>query len=96
MMSQDKVITILLVILLITTAIGMVYTKHKNRKLFIELQSLQLERDDMNTEWGKLQLEQATWGAHGRIEQFARKKLRMDLPGSGEVIMVMTKKGEKK
>jgi len=48
------------------SALGVVYSKYQNRKLFIELQALQTRRDEMSVEWGRLQLEQSTWAAHGR------------------------------
>ncbi len=91
-MSLQRVIFVLLIMSVLGSAFGMVYAKHQNRKLFVQLQVLQSERDDMNTEWGKLQLEQATWGTHGRIERFAREKLRMDVPSAGEVTMVIGKR----
>lgn len=95
-MPLKRAIFALLTMSVLGSAIGMVYAKHQNRKLFVQLQTLQSERDDMNTEWGKLQLEQATWGAHGRVESFARNKLRMDVPAAGEVTMIMSKRGGSK
>lgn len=95
-MGLQRVIFVLLVMSVLGSSIGMVYAKHQNRKLFVQLQTLQLERDDMNTEWGKLQLEQATWGTHGRVERFAREKLHMDVPSAGEVTMVISKGGKSK
>ncbi|OOZ41852.1 cell division protein FtsL [Solemya pervernicosa gill symbiont] len=73
---------------LFVSAIGVVYAKHETRKLFIELRSLQSERDVMDTEWGQLQLEQSTWSTHGRIERAAREKLGMKIPDTSEVVIV--------
>jgi cell division protein FtsL len=95
-MPLQRVIFVLLIMSVLGSAIGMVYAKHQNRKLFVQLQTLQSDRDDMNTEWGKLQLEQATWGTHGRVERFARNKLRMDVPTAGEVTMIISKRGGSK
>jgi cell division protein FtsL len=53
------------------------------------LQGLEQQRDAMNEEWGQLQLEQATWGTHSRIEDVARRKLGMTVPPA-EAIMVIT------
>jgi cell division protein FtsL len=65
---------------LAATAIGVVFTKHEARDLFIELQGLNGERDALEVEWGQLKLEQSAWATHGRVEQTARVDLRMVIP----------------
>lgn len=78
----------LLAAAVITTAVGVVYAKHLNRKLFVELQNLQTQRDNMNIEWGQLQLEQGAWATHSRIEQAARTRLDMRQPAAETVKIV--------
>jgi cell division protein FtsL len=70
------------------TALGAVYSKHHSRKLYIGLHALQQARDDLNVDWGRLQLEQSTWATHTRIEEVAREKLHMILPISGGTVIV--------
>ncbi|WP_127478905.1 cell division protein FtsL [Sulfurivermis fontis] len=70
------------------TALGVVYTQHQARKSFVELQALQAIRDELNIEWGRLQLEQSTWATHGRIEMIARDKLEMMIPPPDAVVLV--------
>lgn len=70
------------------TALGVVYTQHQARKFFVELQALQAIRDELNIEWGRLQLEQSTWATHGRIEAIARDKLEMMIPPPAAVVLV--------
>lgn len=72
----------------IASSVLLVYSKHESRKLFAELQRLQQEQDQMNIEWGRLQLEQSAWSTHGRIERLAQKKLGMHIPPSDEVMML--------
>jgi len=79
--------TILFVVVMVT-AIGLVYSKHKTRKLFVELQQLNKEVIGLNTEWGQLQLEQSAWSDHGRIEQIARKRLGMVIPEAEQVAFI--------
>lgn len=67
----------ILTLLVIISALSVVYVKHENRKHFVELQGLYKERDEMNIEWGQLQLEQSTWATHSRIEGVARERLGM-------------------
>ncbi len=67
----------LLLMLVVFSALAVVYSKHQSRKLFVELNSLQKTRDAMEVEWGQLQLEQSAWATSGRIEELARERLNM-------------------
>jgi len=77
-----------LLILVLVSALGVVFTKHQNRKLFAEWVALQKQADAMEVEWGRLQLEQSTWATHGRIEKIARQRLGMRNVDYDKVIMV--------
>jgi cell division protein FtsL len=74
-----------LVIATVATAMSAAYAKHQSRKLFIELQSLEAQRDAMNVEWGQLQLEQSTHTTHGKVEEAARERLGMHIPEPQQV-----------
>lgn len=77
-----------LAVLVFTSALAVVFSTHSSRKLFVEMEELQKVRDDLNAEWGRLQLEQSTWATHGRIEQVASDKLDMVIPSPGSVVIV--------
>ncbi len=81
-------IATLLFVAVMATAIGLVYSKHQTRKLFVELQQLNKEVVSLNTEWGRLQLEQSAWSDHGRIEQIARERLGMVTPQAEQVAFI--------
>ena len=88
-MSGRVLFIMILLIVTFVSAISVVYIKHYNRKLFVELQQLEKQRDDMEVEWGKLQLEQNTWATHARIERVAKQKLQMITPDtSSDVIYI--------
>ncbi len=71
-------VNVLVVLLaVVATAVGIVYSKHQGRELFIELQQLGYERDRMDVEWGQLQLEQSTLTTQGKVERAARDQLGM-------------------
>jgi cell division protein FtsL len=70
------------------SSLGVVYAKHEARTRFYELQKLTQRRDDLEIEWGQLQLEQSTWATHGRVEQVARDDLRMTIPQAGDLRLV--------
>lgn len=83
-----RVVNIALVALVMVSALGVVHAKHRNRMLYVELRDVQTARDDLNVDWGRLQLEQSTWATHSRVEAVARKKLSMRNINYGEVIIV--------
>lgn len=70
------------------SAAAVVNAKHRARTLFVELERLSAERDRLNIEWGRLQLEQSAWSAHGFVEQVAGRKLHMTTPQATEVKIV--------
>lgn len=76
-MSARPFNLLLMLLLVVVTAIAIVYSKHSGRELFIELQALAYERDAMDVEWGQLQLEQSTLTTQGQVERDARDKLGM-------------------
>ena len=67
---------------------ALIYTKHESRKLFIELEGLTHERDELNIEWGQLQIEQSTWATHARIERVATGDLSLVRPVSTEIYVI--------
>ncbi len=76
-----KVLGVLILLLLLaavlTTAIGVVWTRHESRVLFVSLTGLQDQRDSLNIEYGRLELEQATYAEPRRIDDEARQQLGM-------------------
>lgn len=87
-MRSAWIINAVLVIALLVSALAVVYSVHRNRTLFAQLQQLGKQRDTLNITWGKLQLEESTWATHARIQQQARKKLNMHLPQKVERVVV--------
>lgn len=79
---------VLLLAATIASAIAVVQAKHRHRLAFVELSRLEAERDELNIEFGRLQLEQATWAETSRVEQLARDRLGMVFPTSEQVRVV--------
>lgn len=67
------------------SALEVVSTRYQSRLLVVRLQELQIQRDELEREWGQLLLEQGTWNTHGRIEELARSKLNMTIPDVTEL-----------
>lgn len=78
----------ILVVATVSSAIGIVFARHEARRLFIDLQQLDAKRDELNIEWGRLQIEHSTWANPGRIEQIARERLMMADPDPASVVIV--------
>ncbi len=85
---MGRLVTVVVALLLFSSSLGVVFSTHQARRLFVELQGLQKVRDELNTQWGRLQLEQSTWATHGRIETIANNKLDMVIPPPGAVVIV--------
>jgi cell division protein FtsL len=79
---------VLLTVLVLISSLQVVITRHDSRKLFVELQALEAERDLLLEDWGRLQIEQATWATHGRIESKARGELDMVSPDGRRTVVV--------
>ena len=85
---MSRFLIAVLLVASIATAIGVVYARHLHRLLFVELSRLEKARDELNIEFGRLQLEQATVAESNRIDQVARMRLGMKFPEVGDVVVV--------
>lgn len=70
------------------SAAGAVYCKYRARHLFIQLEQLSTQRDDLDIQWGQLQLEQSAWSTHAFVESVAGKKLHMSMPAPKDIVVV--------
>ncbi|HLU13673.1 MAG TPA: cell division protein FtsL [Arenimonas sp.] len=80
--------TVVLVVAVLASALGVVWARHQHRQAYIALSSLERERDELNIEFGRLQLEQATWSEANRIEQVAGTRLGMRFPTDDDIVVV--------
>jgi cell division protein FtsL len=85
---QQTFIVVILFFAVMASAILLVYSRHETRKKFVELGQLHKQMAALDTEWGRLQLEQSAWSGHSRIEQIARTRLNMVLPKPGSVVFI--------
>ena len=70
------------------TAVGVVFARQQHRQAYVELTRLERERDEINMEFSRLQLEQATWSETNRIEQVATEKLGMKSPEGADMVVI--------
>ncbi|MGH8623399.1 MAG: cell division protein FtsL [Burkholderiales bacterium] len=69
-------------------ALALVTSQHQARKLYVELQKEQELAQQLEVEWGQLQLEASTWATHARIEKLATRALGMRVPPPSRVRVV--------
>jgi len=79
---------VVLVLSVVGTAVGVVHARQQHRLAYIELSRLQAERDELDIEFSRLQLEQATWSEPNRIEQVATERLGMQFPEAADVVVL--------
>ena len=83
-----RIVVFVLILANVGTAIGVVYARHEHRQLFVAFKRLERERDELNIDFGRLQLEQATWAESNRIDQVARDRLGMKFPEGAETVVI--------
>ena len=88
-MSMPRTLMVLLVALLwgavLASAAGAIYSKYRARELFVELEHLNAGRDELDAEWGRLQLEQSAWSTYAFVERVASERLHMTIPDSRDI-----------
>lgn len=72
----------------VASGIGVVYVKYLTRERFVELQALRAERDRIDIEWGRLQIEEAALTSQVRMAEQARKRLAMRMPVLDDVLLL--------
>lgn len=77
-----------LVLANVATALILVRDRHEHRLQFIALSNLEKARDELNIEFGRLQLEQATWAESNRVDQVARTRLGMLFPRTEDIVVL--------
>jgi cell division protein FtsL len=70
------------------SAAAAVYLKHRSREMFVELERLDTRRDNLDIEWGQLQLEQSAWSTHAFVERVASAKLHMAMPPPKDIEII--------
>ncbi len=88
MSRQPFLLVFVFAVVCVLSSMALVYTKHESRKLFVELEALSRVSDELNIEWGQLQIEQSTWATHARIEQVATDDLSLARPATSDIYVI--------
>ena len=84
-----KLITyVILLVLVFISAMMVVFQVFEYRHDYREMSSFMRERDDLNAEWGRLLIEQQTFGATAQIGTRAVTQLRMYSPPAAQTVVI--------
>ena len=87
-MKGQVLLMAVLIVAALGSGLGVVHTQHVNRRLFIEWQKLQAERDSLEVEWELLRLEQSTLVTDAAVEAVARTRLNMLAPDPSAILYI--------
>ncbi|HPF73374.1 MAG: cell division protein FtsL [Rhodanobacteraceae bacterium] len=87
-MKTLTLINIAALVGVMASAIAVVVVRQEHRQRFVELTNLENERDALRIDYGRLQLEQATWADSARIEQIARERLGLRDPTPDDIVVL--------
>lgn len=79
---------VLLFLLVIATAMSIIYVSHSHRQLTINRDELGSVRDQLDIEWRHLTIEQNALTEHSRIERIAMQQLNMVRPEPEQEVLV--------
>ncbi len=75
-----------LVFILLISALAVIESKYHSRSLFIDIQAKEKKLDNYEVEWGQLQLELTMLTEENRVEQIAKKQLKLKIPQRKEIV----------
>jgi cell division protein FtsL len=69
----------------LASAAGAIWSKYRARELFVQLERLRSDREALDAEWGRLQLEQSAWSTYAFVERVASERLHMSIPDPHDI-----------
>jgi len=73
---------------LLLSALAVIYSKYYSRLLFIEIQKQERALDQYEVEWGQMQLELTMLAEQNRVELVAREQLKLVMPLREKIIYI--------
>lgn len=84
----QMVMAMLLVAAVLLSGMAVTFVKYESRKLFTEMERLRVQRDGLAVDWGRLQIELATWAEQGRVKERAVNQLNMQVPQVTDMLVI--------
>jgi cell division protein FtsL len=77
-----------LLVVLMISALAVIYCKNYSRSIFIEIERHERALDQYEVEWGQMQLELSTLAEQNRVEAIARDRLKLVMPPRESIIYI--------
>ena len=81
-------VTYMLIFVCLASVIAVIWVRHENREVFVELQALYHHRDDLNIEWRNLLTERTSLTRHDQLENWAQTNVKMQAPEEQLVLLL--------
>lgn len=85
---RRRIVMALLALACLVSAFAVIYSAHRSRELFRQLEGARREQNEIQVEWRQLLLERSTQSSHARVEAIAGAELGMK-PVEGEIRTVV-------
>jgi cell division protein FtsL len=85
---QQHILTYVLLVMVVMSALAVIYFTHVNRQTTSELEVRLTERDELDIEWRNLLIEQNSLAEHSAIEIKASKLLDMKRPDANSEVVI--------
>ena len=88
LLNRIYLLLISLSLMVLFSALGVIYVTNESRTLTANLQRLAVEHHELEVQWGQLLLERGTWAMPARIQRLAVTELNMEFPNNKSVVML--------
>ena len=75
-------------LVLLLSALAVIYSKYYSRLIFIEIQKQERALDQYEVEWGQMQLELTMLAEQNRLELVAQDELKLMMPLREKIIYI--------
>lgn len=84
-------VPLIMLILIFTSAMGVVFTTHHTRQAITQKDQALEERDHLDNEWRNLILEETALAEHSRVQEMAKNELDMKRPDADKEVVIEIK-----
>lgn len=81
-------VPLVLTIVILISALSVVYVTHESRQLIVQQEKLLTQRENYDVEWRNQILEENSLAEHSRIERLAETELKMQRPSVDNEIVI--------
>ncbi|KJY82228.1 cell division protein FtsL [Vibrio galatheae] len=81
-------VPLILLVLIFSSAMGVVFTTHHTRQAVTEKDQALVERERLDNEWRNLLIEETALAEHSRVQAVAKNELEMKRPDSDKEVII--------